>query len=183
MPSFCSHCKSVEDTGGQSHRLKYFNDLYGDSNQLDSKTSEDGSFSGSVGTFIDFRPGNTCNLACVMCHPDSSSSYQDYEKIMNQTLSVSSPVVEKVTFDSIAHHFDQCQTLYLSEGEPTVMRELQQLVQSNRSQKVHLIMNTNATIFPKKWNPYWDKFKQVTIVASLDGIGGINELYKVPFEF
>lgn len=187
LPSFCSHCKSVEGTGGQSHRLKYFNDLYGDSNQLDSKTSEDGSFSGPVGTFIDFRPGNTCNLACMMCHPDSSSSYHDYEKIMNQSLSDTRLVVEKVTFDSIAHLFDQCQTLYLSGEEPTVMKEcdevLQQLVKSKRSSKVHLIMNTNATIFPKKWNTYWDKIKQVTIVASLDGIGAINDYIRYPSNF
>lgn len=156
--------------------------------------------------FIDIRYGNFCNLKCRMCGPtDSHSWYDDFVKITNSTTYKDTHETIKLeknkknrwatdqynwfqsneiywkNFDSYA---PSAKKLYIVGGEPLIIEEhiesLERLVSKGVSKDIQLEYNTNLTNITSKVIKLWEKFKQVRIGASIDGIGDVFDYQRTP---
>lgn len=138
--------------------------------------------------FISLAFGNICNLKCRICSPANSSQiaqekisnlskenpklHQDY-KFLSSGMWIqdaSSPLwadLESTDYDILFFDF--------AGGEPLLSKQhfktLENLISSNRANKVSLHYNTNGTTYPSKYIHLWQHFKQVDISVSIDNIG------------
>jgi len=70
-PSACEGCYKIEQYGGKSRRITENNRW----ENIEKPKLE----------FLDIRLSNLCNLKCLMCYPDSSSSLvSDYKEWSDQ---------------------------------------------------------------------------------------------------
>lgn len=128
--------------------------------------------------WMNIQPTNKCNQACVMCQPDSSSKLQEevdehgsnHWMKQNANKHVYNDIV-----DICSHRHPQGR-IYLSGGEPTIMREtLKYLETIEHPYRVSLALNSNFQTYNEKFWNVAKKFNSVHILASIDGIGKRNE--------
>jgi sulfatase maturation enzyme AslB (radical SAM superfamily) len=169
----CRHCINAEQSGGWSHRQQYEESFYTDNNMF------------VLGLCVD----NICNIKCTTCGPRHSSKWiEDYTKLgfwknpdekksyirmMNQgpdKLKLAKNIIENANFDIIK--------IDVFGGEPTinpvVMDFVEWLADSDMSDRVILALTTNGTTYLENMDKYIDRFKNVAIQVSIDGI---NEHY------
>ena len=131
--------------------------------------------------------GNTCNLKCITCSPDSSSLwYQEHKQIYGRAQAPVKFFKQNFVQDFVAHapnivHLD------IPGGEPFLSgvdeqkQLLNQYVQSGQSANTTLHYTTNATIMPdSEWWNLWQHFQEVEIQISIDGIGSRFEYIRYP---
>ena len=123
--------------------------------------------------------GNTCNLACRTCNSSNSSKWgQETKKLQNEIPGI--PIYTHKKFykdhgfiDKIAELASDALLFEFPGGEPflTGVNEHLHFLESisNPNMKLHYI--TNATIMPPPefWK-IWERFKNVDIQLSIDGI-------------
>lgn len=148
---------------------------------------------------LDLKLGNTCNLRCRTCNPDSSSSWvtewydvyhqstmpkfdflQKYKRIRD----LYSPTNEKL-WKTLEEWIPKCIMIDFYGGEPLLIERswniLQQCVEDGYSKQQELHFNTNATIFLNDQQIETLKhFKQVNISLSIDGIEEKFEYMRYP---
>jgi MoaA/NifB/PqqE/SkfB family radical SAM enzyme len=131
--------------------------------------------------------GNTCNLKCITCGPDSSSRWQqEYREIYN------------IDIDNVRFYRDDFVNTFIEQapnivhldipgGEPFLsgVKEQQQLlkyyVESGQSKNIILHYTTNATLFPDtSWWNLWQHFKEIDLQLSIDGVGTRYEYIRYP---
>jgi MoaA/NifB/PqqE/SkfB family radical SAM enzyme len=162
-PDACIRCKTDEENGVISTRQK--SEHYGPGI-----------------THLDLRFGNSCNLSCRMCWPESSSSLVKEQKELvanNQespwgTLSF---VVHNWYDTDIAIKLASIPTLkevYLTGGEPMMVNGLLKFIQL-LDKKVTLRFNTNGTLLNFTLLEEIKKFEKVNMCFSIDGVGKIND--------
>lgn len=126
--------------------------------------------------------GDVCNLKCVMCHPNLSSSWrEDFEKLgkkMNPRFHYN-PKIEQVMSS-----LSSLEELKFVGGEPLLAEGRESILKAipvaNRK-AISLDYNTNATIIPSETLiDLWSQFKSITIWLSIDGLGKINEFVRYP---
>jgi MoaA/NifB/PqqE/SkfB family radical SAM enzyme len=131
--------------------------------------------------------GNTCNLKCITCGPDSSSKWQsEYQSIYNIN-------IEHVKFyrkDFIEKFIEQAPEIIhldIPGGEPFLsgVREQKQLlsyyIKTGQAKNISLHYTTNVTLFPdQEWWKIWEHFKNVDIQLSIDGVGNKYEYIRYP---
>jgi len=126
--------------------------------------------------YLDVRFSNKCNLKCRTCSPTYSSSWAADYKILNPNL----PVIKKIETDVTVQDFypvlDTVEHIYFAGGEPLIMDEhyeiLDYLLEKKKTNNVSIFYNTNfSKLTHKTYNVinYWQKFKWITVGASLDG--------------
>lgn len=165
----CKGCEVAEATGNQSTRLQFDKLLSGEPNQIN---------------YIEMSLSDECNLACKMCGPWASSTWnkiakeneellQGYIKPMKFPFTAD---VDKV-FNDI--DFEHVNTIKILGGEPFIVPEtkrfLELLEKANVLGQLTFMTNTNATFFPKKLTSLLNQFKQLSISLSLDGVGSTND--------
>ena len=156
-PDACKKCKSLEDVGLVSQRLKPR--MYGPGI-----------------SHLDLRFGNSCNLQCISCHPHSSSSIAEEASAMQaagaepvwQTIPVNN--VNWATEENFEKLLDQpIQEVYLTGGEPMMVKNLDKFLE-RLDRSTALRFNTNCTL----WNPKLEKllreFDTVAMSFSLDAV-------------
>jgi MoaA/NifB/PqqE/SkfB family radical SAM enzyme len=135
------------------------------------------------------KPGNTCNLACRMCDPATSSGwYQDaYQLAIKNKGFVGTAAEYSKTFEHIRNSFSRDNTelwdtfvewlpniafVHIYGGEPfltpALFDALERVVNAGQSQNTSLQLHTNATIFNLKYLEILSKFKSVEIGLSID---------------
>jgi sulfatase maturation enzyme AslB (radical SAM superfamily) len=148
---------------------------------------------------LDLKLGNTCNLKCRTCNPDSSSSWvtewydvyhnvneskfdflQKYKRIRE----LYSPSNENL-WKTLEEWIPKCVMIDFYGGEPLLVdrswKILQQCVVDGYSKEQEIHYNTNATIFLTDVQIEMLKnFKQVNISLSIDGIEGKFEYMRYP---
>jgi len=129
--------------------------------------------------WLDFRPGNLCNLKCRMCTGTNSSMIQQ-EAEKNPELKefmTDKPTINSELLPSIANHetFSELQFLKLLGGEPTIDPQIQKLldwtVEQGYAKNINLRYTTNATNVNPRWVKAVNQFKTSKAQISLDGAG------------
>ena len=179
-PKGCERCRIEEENNIESKRqldyIRWETD-YKNYNFLDSKF---------LTASIAF--GNACNLKCITCNPNSSSTWRkEWKHVHNMDIKPlyfkhSSLVDEIITLtkDNLIH-FD------IPGGEPFISGVdeqkyiLQFLVDSGRSKRVSIHYTTNITVFPdESWWELWKHFKEIDMQLSIDGVGNHCEYIRYP---
>ena len=93
--------------------------------------------------YLDVRWSNTCNLACVYCSPDLSSTWANELNIVHR--------FERSTKHNLLEYvLDNVHTLkevYMAGGEPLLMKENELLIEAilQKNPECHVLVNTNLT--------------------------------------
>lgn len=187
----CRICWLEEQGGAQSKRMRE-NFRWGTDPYLYSMFPK----------FVDLKLGNTCNLKCRICTPDSSSLWAKEEQeisgydITAQTKRILMRNVTKqeiMQWPNYNENFwkDIEQWLPIIEmfeiygGEPFLIQQqfnlLKQSVEIGASSNQTIHYNSNGTIYPNDAiNNIWPHFKSVDIMLSIDGIGKQYEYQRHP---
>lgn len=178
--SECQRCYDLERNGLQSER-QIQNKVW--STVAESIVNDPDQSRSPV--YFDIRLSNLCNLKCRMCSSYFSSAIQQEEKeIWGSEVPVVTYFKKKqreFAMAEILSFMTHADKIYFAGGEPLLSGEhyeiLQRLIDINRT-NVELVYNTNLTTFEYKTLSvlnYWKKFKQVTVMASLDAQDKVAE--------
>lgn len=125
----------------------------------------------------EIRFSNICNLACRTCGIESSSRWhKDHVAIHGETTKVfySHAEKEKGLINDFIQNLDAVDTIYFAGGEPLLhpghYELLQTLIEMGRTD-ITLVYNSNLTTLKLgTTNVFnlWEKFKAVTVYASID---------------
>ena len=140
-PSACEGCYKIEQHGGKSRRITENNRW----ENVEKPQLE----------FLDIRLSNLCNLKCLMCYPDSSSSLvSDYKEWSDQLPFVPKNNADHDLFqwfdegiiDQLYAHKDSLKYLYINGGEPFIMpmqwKLLEKLIEWDVAKNIHISYNT-----------------------------------------
>ena len=168
-PSVCHGCWKVEEkqlTSIRMHNIKRlktkFLTHYLDQPQLST---------------LDIKFNNTCNFKCRICGPGSSSLLaQEQHKFQGIPLTTQDNWGESENFiNQIISHLPNIQNIDMFGGEPFLIKKfnkvLELAVKSNYAKNIRLHYNSNGSIWPEHFLPYWHSFKLVDIHFSIDAIG------------
>ena len=189
----CTKCYEQERHGAFSmrndsnrnygHLIKETNDTHADGNHPDFRIR-----------YWDVRFSNLCNFSCRSCGPIFSSNwYNDHVKLYNRKPDVLGREMLRVEYttgnedDMIAQmmpHVPHLEQVYFAGGEPLIMKEhyflLEKLIEAGKTD-IRLQYNTNFSELrfkDKHVFDYWRHFKNVSVGASLDGMGAQAELVR-----
>jgi len=171
----CSVCKEQEEAGLDSDRTSFNNNLDINNNPVNTDKFKL--------KWLDYRPGNLCNLKCRMCSGTNSSMIQDeVEKHPELKLYTNeSPVVNTDLLPSICNFetFKDLEFLKILGGEPTIDPQIQKLLDwvctNDLAKNITLRYTSNATNYNNKWVEAVNQFKKCKIQISLDGTGDTYE--------
>ena len=183
-PSMCTRCFREEDAGIRSARLAW-----------NKKWTENKSYTLNAPfdiKYVDLRLSNLCNLKCRMCNPYSSNMWVKEWASVNEALTPSEydrlsrmdwPEKEKTwenLFD-IAHTVEE---IYLTGGEPTVIKEQQRLlnylIDEGIAGNIRLKYNTNLVKMPEWLFDKWRHFKRIQLNCSIDAVGELDHYIRHP---
>jgi len=171
----CTYCKNKESIPGQFHLRLYHNKCY--PIKQDNYTPEIQQ--------IEIRFGNYCNLKCLMCGPYASSSLSEEYVRNNELFSSNDFKVYNVktirwweepgALDKLYSMVQHVKSIHMTGGEPMMIPEVVDVLNSIENTNVKVTFNTNMTRFTKKVFVALSRFKTVGISASLEGVGKHND--------
>lgn len=178
-PQGCERCR-IEETNGIASKRQLDYDRWQDHYKTHDLTSLD-----FITASIAF--GNTCNLKCIICNPQSSSRWQqEYKTIFKVDVPhfkfYKQNFVEDFTTSvpKIVHLDIPGGEPFLS-GVPEQKALLQHYIDTGRAADITIHYTTNATIFPDaEWWELWKPFKEIDLQLSIDGIGNRYEYLRYP---
>ena len=189
----CTKCYEQERHGAFSMRNDA-NRNYGHMIKEVKQTQTDGTHDEFKIRYWDVRFSNLCNFRCRSCGPIFSSNwYSDHVKLYNRKPDVLGRDMERVEYaagdeDSMerqmVEHVPYLEQVYFAGGEPLIMKEhytlLEKLIEAGKTE-IRLQYNTNFSELAFKDKhvfEYWKHFKNVSVGASLDGMGAQAELIR-----
>jgi hypothetical protein len=176
----CSKCYEQESAGFMSMRNST-NKNFGHHINIIDQTEPDGTFEDFKLRYYDIRFSNLCNFTCRTCGGWFSSSWYTEEEQLygprNYPKIMFAGRTESDMWDQLEPHIPYLEQVYFAGGEPMMMEEhyriLKELV-AREMFDVKLIYNTNFSRLSLKDDNVlnlWPLFKNVSIGASLDGMG------------
>jgi len=140
-PEHCQYCYESERVSGTSTRL-YFNE---------NAPISDPSLEIFQLKQIDIRWSNHCNLRCLYCTPQSSSSIAEFYGIKEK---LSNKQWQRTILDFIKSNVLTIEHVFLVGGEPLLLKENNELLDIITDQHIEVITNLslvaeNNTIFKK----------------------------------
>jgi len=179
-PAGCERCKIEEENGIQSKRQLDYTIL---KSEYENYDIFGGNFLTAAVAF-----GNTCNLKCITCNPESSSKWRKEAKdIYNKD--IKSFRLKNINFAEEILKLIQEEVIYLDipGGEPFISGVdeqkyiLQTLVQRGRAKDISIHYTTNVTVFPdESWWELWSHFKEIDMQLSIDGLYEKYEYIRFP---
>ena len=186
----CQKCFKEEQHGWKSLRQSQ-NEWYPRSWQIKNQVDQDNPVYD-----LELRLGNFCNLKCLMCSPDQSSSIaaerhthqERFIKIGTYMGKAEMPYYwkeqefkdfsENVLIKDLKH-------ITVTGGEPFIIPEVVKFLEMlvPRANDIKLSFNTNLTEVGDKLLAVLQKFKTIDIVASLEGIGAMNDYVRYPSQW
>ena len=176
----CKICIDAESRGSYSYRLASFDNITGVDNKLE---------------FLTVAVNKKCNLACPSC--DSSSSSFWYQENSRNNVQQRSTIHQLHQEDQQGIITDKFINL-LSEQDLTALRYIkfgggEPLMTDTHEKVMQLIPNpnnvtiqytSNFSIMPSKSTlKYWEKFKLVKWIASIDGVGEQFSFLRWPYRW
>jgi organic radical activating enzyme len=203
----CSVCWREEGVGVKSHRNnenRLWDDLLTKElvDEIVRNTHDDGTIDNDLYT-LDFRLGNTCNLACVMCRPQDSSKWLNEAKRLSNELETNAKWDWKhkstINLDNFEWYkrqefledfYESCSNMRLmifAGGEPLLIKEhkemIKEMVKRGHAGNIQVNYHTNATIYDLELMELWKHFKKVELFLSIDGIDKVTEYVRYPSNF
>ena len=189
----CVKCYEQEEHGAFSMRNDA-NRNYGHHFEEVEKTYEDGTNPEFKIRYWDVRFSNLCNFSCRSCGPIFSSNwYNDHVKLYGRKPDVLGRDMLRVEYttgnednmiEQMMPHVPHLEQVYFAGGEPLIMKEhyflLEKLIELGKTD-IRLQYNTNFSELrfkDKHVFEYWKHFKNVSVGASLDGMGAQGELIR-----
>jgi len=180
----CSKCYEQEASGFVSMRNST-NKNFGHHIGLVDATKADGTVDDFKLRYYDIRFSNLCNFTCRTCGGWFSSSWYTEEEALygkrNYPKIMFAGRNEADMWEQLDQHIPYLEQVYFAGGEPMMMEEhyniLKELVRREMFD-VKLIYNTNFSRLTLKNDnvlDYWKLFNNVSIGASLDGMGAHAE--------
>ena len=157
-PTACERCRLEEEAGQISRRL-------------------DRQWYGPGLSHIDLRFGNSCNLKCISCYSQSSSSLN--EEAIEMKMSGIIPL-HNILEKSVSNWYDEkffsyfenlpLKEVALAGGEPMMIKHLPEFLE-RLDPSVTIRFTTNVTIYNQKIVNILKKFHKVIMSMSIDAIG------------
>lgn len=189
--SSCERCYKEEEWQTFSYR-QYWNSNFGNKyDNLINQTDPDGTLNVMNLHRWDFRFNNLCNLSCIMCGNELSSSWVELTKRMDpygkQHKIYSSRDKTEQFLNTIKTQVEFVEDVYFAGGEPLMHSEqyviLEELDRLDKLDKVSFTYSTNLTnLNYKNYDivAYWKRMKTCKILVSLDEID-YNRLYYIRY--
>tara|TARA_B110000971_G_scaffold197835_1_gene213958 strand:+ start:748 stop:1929 length:1182 start_codon:yes stop_codon:yes gene_type:complete len=178
--SACTSCWKVEKSGLKSKRIRE-NDKFGLNDFSKSYFEQKQPLIN-----VELRLGNICNMKCLICHPGSSSKWNEDTKAFKGETDVNlkdyanKVIIPKewyrndTIYENMANQ-PELKNLWFNGGEPTLIKEhfnlLKKLIENGVSKKITLDYTLNGSYMPDELLMLWGEFKQVGVTISLDDIG------------
>ena len=176
----CTKCYEQEQHKFNSSRNSH-NKHFGHHINIIDQTKPDGTFNDFKLRYYDIRFSNLCNFSCRTCGGLFSSSWHGEETKLYGTRPYPQIMfagrTEEDMWEQMQDHIPYLEQIYFAGGEPLIMEEhyriLKELVHREMFD-VKLVYNTNFSRLNLKNEDvldYWRLFKNVSVGASLDGMG------------
>jgi sulfatase maturation enzyme AslB (radical SAM superfamily) len=171
LPPACSLCINTERNGSVSPRL---NGDYNDFTQgVETKL-----------TSIHYNCDTVCNLKCIMCSGQYSSTWIEDEIKLGTPSRIR---LVSTKNNTLAYNLDlsDIKSIYFNGGEPFMsldhIKFLTHVIEHADPSKISINYNTNATWpITQAMLDIWDKFLGINVMCSIDGIGEVFEYVRFP---
>lgn len=190
----CGNCWGKESINYHSYR-NYLNDVYqADFQNYELLYNQD---KPNMPKHVHLNFGNMCNLKCIMCHPQYSSSIHTevklheteynkfiskYHQIQNGTyigkdVNYSALWFKEKTFSDLSSKLlSNADRIFLTGGEPLMSLEsFNTLNELKNKSNIDLVITTNGSLISDKWISLLSQFKSLNITISLEGVGKAND--------
>jgi hypothetical protein len=177
----CDGCWKLDEKNLQSVRTSTMVNYPIPNNEIPSADSQ------YTTQYLELRDSNLCNMACIMCGPNSSSMIQD-EIQKYPTLA---SIFENTSISKTAHISDEnwneiyqllpgLNTLFLTGGEPMLVKRFLTLLgdlidMKLNSNQLKLVINTNCSVMNPKILDLFAQFNNRKLILSIDGVGKTAE--------
>jgi uncharacterized Fe-S cluster-containing radical SAM superfamily protein len=135
--------------------------------------------------FLEIAFSNLCNLACVGCNANFSSTWaaEDYKRGRLNTQTTSALVQHDNDLSDL--DLSSLEDLKLIGGEPFMdQKRYIELMSRVDLSRVRLRISTNGTVLPsERLRELMEQCKQVILRVSIDGVRSVNEWYRWPTNF
>ena len=158
---YCHRCDSQEKTNKKSMRLGY------------AETHSDISYNPQL-EYLDINIDYTCNLACVTCGPELSTTWRNELKLKGTTVR---PHIDEFIKNKLGKlDFSQLKEIRMWGGEPFLTNThkdiLNYVIAQGNAHNINLMYNTNGTqLIDNATKQLIEQFKFARISFSVDGIG------------
>jgi radical SAM protein with 4Fe4S-binding SPASM domain len=187
-PKECQSCWDEEAAGMPSFRVQWAKDK-----KINTGGIEFGPIATQGPRAMDLKLNNVCNLKCRICGPQASSTFlKEYQerfdiKIEDGTYWLSNKILGTANEDVILQWAQDLIHLEITGGEPMASPEnikvLELLINSGRAEHISILLNTNGTLYNKKFLDLLVKFKEITLCISVDDLGERLEYERYPTEW
>jgi organic radical activating enzyme len=175
----CEHCYALEGSVGTYRQ--FANRTFARHYPRVAATAADGSAGKLNMPYMDIRFSNLCNFRCRMCDSRFSSSWFEEEKALGAPRSEKALLTSGDLWPQIEPLIPSLERISFLGGEPLLMDEhyrLLDLLLEKKLTRVELHYNTNFSKMIHKGRDVmrmWDRFENVQVSASLDGMGKRGE--------
>lgn len=182
--SACGPCWSRELNGVVSKRKIENERFFLGIEEAKKITDKDGSIKPDI-QFAELRLGNTCNVKCVTCNPNSSIQHvPEHQELISKlgmgflrdyswvTPKMSDWTESERFWENLFENAVNLKEVYINGGEPMLIKRhigfLKKLVESKQASSVRLTYSINMTKLLDELRPLWSKFKEVHFACSVD---------------
>ena len=146
--------------------------------------SDDNGLMYTMPSYYDLRPGNVCNLKCVMCNPRVSSKWREDKEYSFEQFDKTVKFHDE-EMDEIVKNADRIQRIQLAGGEPFYMPSVKHLLQELKphAHNIELHITTNLTHLEDSTLQLLENFKKCVITISMDGLGLVGEYIRYPLNW
>lgn len=168
--NYCSACLEQEKTDKKSSMRMGYLETHGAPTYTPSLQ------------YLDINIDYACNLACVTCGPELSTTWRNELKIVNNDIR---PRLDEFLKNLDSIDFSDLKEIRLWGGEPLLTRThvtiLEHVLRQGRADQVRLMYNTNGTCrISDDVKRLIEQFKFARISFSIDGIGDRFEYLRYP---
>lgn len=197
----CDVCYQAEKEGGASLRTDLVESYQNDKNFIERVQSarKNNGVLNHTPISVEYRVGNLCNLKCRMCSPQDSNLINNEYLEITSTLSEDSlknlfPTLDEpvnIDMEQYCNHIkdnvEDIEVIRFSGGEPLINKSFYELIdffiESGHSYNLDLRINTNLTKLNFDLLTKLNKFKNVNIDFSIDGIEDTYEYVRYPMKW
>jgi len=203
----CTKCQLQSKIGRQSYQDMMTNEWVWrlGPDKIDALVKEAAENDGWINdspVYLDLRLGNLCNFRCRMCNPYNSSSIakehfdlwerdEKYKEIYQSEYGGNPTHLKDqgtwfesdMLWDQVEALIPSLKKVYMTGGEPTLIENnyyfMEKCIEMGRKDIV-LFFNTNCSNLTDKFLNILSKFDKVSINASIDGFGKLNDYIRYP---
>jgi sulfatase maturation enzyme AslB (radical SAM superfamily) len=169
-PATCNLCWTAESRGQKSRRqgaIEFFNlPLQETTVELEA---------------VDYSATWACNLACIMCGPQLSSTWAKEMSITPLALKEMGRKFQKQNKIQDRLDLSCIKKLHFNGGEPLLNTDQFEILDRINLSQVTISYNTNGTVYPSdRLIELWSRAKLVKLFFSIDAIGPQYEYIRYP---